>query len=146
MWSPFRYEWTQCLSAMAFQTDTQTVQMNIPRGTNCQLIARLFDPEGAYKAMMKGTVLYWLINAFSLCVQSAICQTSAHHWGHEYDLLSYCLPFVLHGLESSVDSMPKVNNFENIRSIKWKWWSGQHKYGISFEHPPLFLRHIVVTC
>lgn len=89
----------------------QTVQMNIPCGTNCRVNAQLFDLQGAYKAMMKGIILYWLINAFSLSVQLAICQTSAHHWGHKYDLLSYCLPFVPRGLESSVDCMPKMKLF-----------------------------------
>lgn len=34
-----------------------------------------------------------------------LCQTSAHHWGHTDDLLSYCLPVVAHALESSVGSV-----------------------------------------
>lgn len=82
--------------------------MNIPCGTNCQVNAQLFDLQRAYKAIMKGIILYWLINAFFLSVQLAICQTSAHHWGHKYDLLSYCLPFVPRGLESSADSLFQI--------------------------------------
>lgn len=68
----------------------ETAQMKIPCGTNCQVNAQLFDLQGAYKAMAKGIILYWLINAFSLRVQLAICQTGAHHSGYKYDLLFYC--------------------------------------------------------
>lgn len=111
---PSEFEWTQqsvpaeALSNRHSRTLCETVRLKIPCGTNCQVNAQLFDLQGAYKAAAKGITLYWLINAFSLSVPLAICQTSAHHLGYKYDLLSYCLPFGLHGLESPAEFMTKI--------------------------------------
>jgi len=49
-----------------FQTNTLHTKLCrwiIPCGTNGQVNAQLFDLQGAYKAMTKGIILYWLINA-----------------------------------------------------------------------------------
>lgn len=37
---------------------SKTARMDIACGTNCQVNAQLFDLQGAYKAMMKGIILY----------------------------------------------------------------------------------------